>query len=47
MIPKIKNKKPIVRRAKVAVTTLEKTTGEMKIEYVLRDFSRLASVENA
>ena len=47
VIPQIRNGKPIVRRAKVAVTKVNETTGEIKIEYVLRDVSRLAPVENA
>ena len=47
VIPQIRNGKPIVRRAKVAVTKVNETTGEVIIEYVLRDVSRLAPVENA
>ena len=47
MIPQIRNGKPIVRRAKVAVTKVNETTGEVIIEYVLQDVSRLALVENA
>ena len=47
VIPQIRNGKPIVRRAKVAVTKVNETTGEVIIEYVLRDVSRLAPVKNA
>ena len=47
MIPQIRNEKPIVRGAKVALTKVNETTGEVQIEYVLRDVSRLAPVENA
>ena len=46
VIPQIRKEKPIVRQAKVAVTKVNETTGEVKIEYVLRDVSRLAPVEN-
>ena len=45
VIPQIRNGKPIVRRAKVAVTKVNENTGEVKIENVLRDVSRLAPVE--
>ena len=47
MISQIRNGKPIVRRAKVAVTEVNEITGKVKTEYVLRDVSRLAPVENA
>ena len=47
VILQIRNGKPIVRRAKVAVTKVNETTREVIIEYVLRDVSRLAPVENA
>ena len=47
VIPQIRNGKPTVRRAKMAVIKLEKTTGEVKIKYVLQDVSCLASVKNA
>ena len=47
MIPQNKNGKPIVRRVRVAVTEVNETTREINIEYVLRDVSRLAPVENA
>ena len=47
VIPLIRNGKLIVRRAKVAVSKVDKTTGEVKIEYVLWDVSLLAPVENA
>ena len=47
VIPQIRNGKPIVRRAKVAVTKVNEITKEVKIEYVLWDVSRLALVENA
>ena len=35
-----------MRRAKVAVTKVDEATGEVKIEYVLRNVSRPAPVEN-
>ena len=47
VIPQIRNGKPIVRRAKVAVTEVNEITAEVKTEYVLWDVSRLAPVENA
>ena len=47
VILQIRNGKPIVRRAKAAVTKVNETTGEVKIKNVLRDVSRLAPVENA
>ena len=47
MIFQIRNEKPIVRRAKVVVTKVNETTGEVKIGYMLRDVSRLTPVENA
>ena len=40
------NRKSIERQAKVAVTNVKETTGEVKVEYVLRDVSRLAPLEN-
>ena len=46
VIPQIRNGKPIVRWVKVAVTKVNETTGEVKIEYVLRDVSRQDPVEN-
>ena len=47
VIPQIRNGKPIVRRAKGAITKVNETMWEAKIEHVLRDVSRLAPVENA
>ena len=47
VIPQIRNEKPIVRRAKVALTKVNETTAEVRIEYVLQDVSRLTPVENA
>ena len=47
VIPQIRNGKPIVRWAEVAVTKVNETMGGVISEYVLRDVSRLAPVENA
>ena len=47
MIPQKRNEKPIVRRAKLAVTKVEETTGEVKIEYVSWNVSLIVPVENA
>ena len=44
VLPQIRNGKPIVRRAKIAVANLN-DSGEVKIDYVMRDISRLAPVE--
>ena len=46
VIPQFRKGKPIVRRAKVAVSKLDDTTGEVKVEYVLRDIPCIAPVEN-
>ena len=47
VISQISNGKPKVRQAKVAVTKVDETKGEVKIEYMLRNVSRLDPVDNA
>ena len=44
VLPQIRNGKPIVRRAKIALANLN-DSGEVKIDYVMRDISRLAPVK--
>ena len=44
VLPQIRNGKPIIRRAKIAEANLN-DSGKVKIEYVIRDISRLAPVE--
>ena len=46
VIPQIRNGKPIVRRAKIAVAKVDENTGDVEVQYVLRDVSRIAPVEN-
>ena len=46
VIPQVRKGKQIVRRAKVATTKRDENTGKVKIDYVLRDISCIAPVEN-
>ena len=45
VIPQNRNGKEIVRRVKVATTSTDESTGEVKVVYVLRDLSCIAPVD--
>ena len=45
VIPQSRNGKQIVRRVKVATTSTDESTGEVKVVYVLRDLSCIAPVD--
>ena len=45
VIPQSRNGKQIERRVKVATTSTDESTGEVKVVYVLRDLSCIAPVD--
>ena len=45
VIPQSRNGKQIVRKVKVATTSTDESTGEVKVVYVLRDLSCIAPVD--
>ena len=45
VIPQSRNGNQIVRRVKVATTSTDESTGEVKVVYVLRDLSCIAPVD--
>ena len=45
--PQVRNGKSIVRRVKVAVATLNQSTGKVDISYLLRDLCAVAPIEDA
>ena len=45
VIPQSRNGKQIVRRVKVATTSTDESTGDVKVVYVLRDLSCIAPVD--